>query len=71
MRIVRVQVKFFALTKGYGFLVSPEIDGDIFVHATALKLDGWTHLKPFQEFIAEVERGPKGWHAYRLHEQNS
>lgn len=56
------QVKFFNVTKGYGF-IAPETGGkDIFVHMTALQAAGLRTLSEGQKVSFDVEadkRGPK------------
>ena len=53
-------VKFFNLTKGFGF-ISPE-DGskDIFVHISAVQGSGLDSLSENQKVSFEVERGNDG-----------
>ena len=34
-------VKWFDAKKGYGFVVSPEVEGDIFVHYTKIQMEGF------------------------------
>jgi len=34
------KIKWFNATKGYGFIESPETDGDVFLHISALQESG-------------------------------
>jgi CspA family cold shock protein len=52
-------VKWFSPTKGYGFIGSDE-EEDIFVHFSAVQMDGFRVLKQGQIVEYEVEDGPKG-----------
>ena len=55
-------VKWFSATKGYGFIERP--DGpDIFVHFTALQMDGFRTLQQGQSVEFTIEQGPKGLQA--------
>ncbi|MBF7097738.1 cold-shock protein [Alkalibacter mobilis] len=52
-------VKWFNAEKGYGFL-STEDGGDVFVHFSALMMDGYKTLKEGQEVSFEIVEGEKG-----------
>ena len=60
----RVQgtVKWFNNSKGYGFIVSEGSD-DIFVHYTAIQVDGYRTLNEGQRVEFTIEQGPKGLQA--------
>ncbi len=53
------KVKWFNNQKGYGFIES-EGDGDIFVHYSAIKSDGFKTLNEGELVQYEVVEGPKG-----------
>ncbi len=55
-------VKWFNATKGYGFIGREEGD-DIFVHFSAITMDGYRSLKQDQKVEFEIEQGPKGLQA--------
>jgi cold shock protein len=55
-------VKWFNATKGYGFL-SQEGGEDVFVHHTAIQMEGYRTLQEGQTVEFTVERGPKGLQA--------
>jgi len=52
-------VKWFNATKGYGFL-SQEGGEDVFVHHSAIQMEGYRTLTEGQQVEFSVERGPKG-----------
>jgi CspA family cold shock protein len=52
-------VKWFSPIKGYGFIGLDE-EEDIFVHFSAVQMDGYKVLKQGQIVEYEVEDGPKG-----------
>ena len=55
-------VKWFNATKGYGFL-SQEGGEDVFVHHSAIQMEGYRTLQEGQAVEFTVERGPKGLQA--------
>src|SRR3990170_509075 len=55
-------VKWFNATKGYGF-IGREQGEDVFVHFSALQMDGYRKLEPEQKVEFSVEDGPKGLQA--------
>jgi len=56
-------VKWFNNSKGYGFIAPNEGGDDVFVHFSAIKLDGYRTLNEGQNVSYEVEQGPKGLQA--------
>ena len=52
-------VKWFNDKKGYGF-ISDEQGNDVFVHFSALNMDGFKELKDGEAVEFEVIEGPKG-----------
>ena len=55
-------VKWFNPTKGYGFIARADGD-DVFVHQSAIKVDGYRTLQEGQRVEFQVENGPKGLQA--------
>jgi cold shock protein len=55
-------VKWFNAAKGYGF-IGREGGEDVFVHFSALKMDGYRRLDKGQQVEFSVEEGPKGLQA--------
>jgi len=52
-------VKWFNNTKGYGFIVRDD-GGDVFVHYSGIKGEGFKTLNEGQKVQFEVKQGPKG-----------
>lgn len=52
-------VKWFSNEKGYGFLARPDGD-DVFVHFSAIDMDGYKSLTEGQQVEFEIVDGPKG-----------
>ena len=56
-------VKWFNNAKGYGFVTPDDGEQDVFVHFSAIEMDGYKTLKEGQKVQFEVSEGPKGLHA--------
>ncbi len=52
-------VKWFDSRKGYGF-ITKENGEDVFVHFSAIKVDGFKTLQEGQKVQFEVQQGSKG-----------
>ena len=52
-------VKWFNRTKGFGFIEREEGD-DVFVHFSAIEMDGFKVLEAGDKVEFEVTQGPKG-----------
>jgi CspA family cold shock protein len=55
-------VKWFNAAKGYGF-ITPESGEDVFVHFSAIQMDGYKSLNEGQAVEFDVVKGPKGLQA--------
>ncbi len=55
-------VKWFNATKGFGF-IGREDGEDVFVHYTAIRMDGYRTLEEGQKVEFSIEQGPKGLQA--------
>ena len=53
------KVKWFNDSKGFGFIERKD-GGEIFVHWTAIRLDGYKTLRPGQEVEFDIYEGLKG-----------
>ena len=60
------KVKWFNNAKGYGFILPEEGGEDLFVHYSAILMDGYKTLKAGQAVEYEPQRGPKGYHAINV-----
>ncbi len=52
-------VKWFNAEKGYGFLANEEGGDDVFVHFSAIAMEGYKRLKEGQSVSFETEPDPK------------
>lgn len=60
------KVKWFNNAKGYGFIIADGSDEDLFVHYSAIEMDGYKTLKAGQPVQFEIIQGPKGLHAVKI-----
>jgi len=61
-------VKWFNDSKGFGF-ISQEAGEDVFVHHTAIQMDGFRSLTEGDRVEFEVIKGPKGLQAQNVRKQ--
>jgi CspA family cold shock protein len=52
-------IKWFSAPRGYGF-IGQETGEDIFVHFSAIAMDGYKRLREGQQVEFSIEDGPKG-----------
>lgn len=53
------KVKWFNAEKGYGF-IETEQGGDVFVHFSAIQMDGYKSLDEGQEVEFDIVQGARG-----------
>ncbi|EKE83403.1 cold-shock protein [Idiomarina xiamenensis] len=59
MSVTTGKVKFFNESKGFGF-IEQENGADVFVHFSAIQMDGFKTLSEGQQVQFTVTQGPKG-----------
>ena len=59
-------VKWFNSEKGYGFIEQPEGGDDVFVHHSAIQMNGYRTLDEGQSVVFELREGPKGLQAVEV-----
>ncbi len=65
---VKGKVKWFNSTKGFGFITTEE-GKDVFVHFSAIKMDGYKSLEENEEVefdVVDGEKGPQAANVVRL-----
>ncbi len=55
-------IKFFNVTKGFGFIIPSNGDPEIFVHASGLKQD----VRENDKVLYDIEQGKKGLNAVNV-----
>ena len=61
--MARGQIKWFNDAKGYGFIEQPDGGNDVFVHFSAIAMEGFKTLSEGQEVDFEIRQGDKGLQA--------
>ena len=56
-------VKWFNDQKGYGFIKQDGVTEDVFVHHTAIKMEGFRTLAPGDSVEFELKKDEKGYKA--------
>jgi CspA family cold shock protein len=60
---MRGTVKWFSDSKGYGFISSPDSGQDVFVHFSAIQMEGFKTLQEGQDVEFDLETRDRGLHA--------
>jgi CspA family cold shock protein len=61
------RVKWFDVAKGYGFIVPDDGGGDVLIHVTVLRRDGFTTLTEGARVVAEAQRRDRGLQVLKVH----
>lgn len=59
-------VKWFNDQKGYGFVRQEGVSEDIFVHHTAIKMEGFRTLEPGEVVEFDIKQDEKGFKAVNV-----
>ena len=59
-------VKWFNNAKGYGFISPDEGGTDVFVHFSAIDMEGYKTLKQGQKVAFDLIDGPRGLQATKI-----
>ena len=60
-------IKWFDVAKGYGFIEADEPGyGDIMLHVTCLRRDGFQTALEGSRVVCEAQRGERGWQTLRV-----
>ncbi len=61
------RVKWFDIGKGYGFIVPDDGGGDVLIHVTVLRRDGFATLTEGARVVAEAQRRERGLQVLKVH----
>lgn len=64
--VVRGRVKWFDSTKGYGFVVTDDSEGDILLHGNVLRVFGFTSVAEGAEMVLRVQSTERGRQAVEV-----
>ncbi|MET0257247.1 MAG: cold-shock protein [Methylobacterium sp.] len=64
--VVSGHIKWFDVAKGFGFVVPDDASGDILLHVTCLRRDGFSTVLEGARIVCEVQRGERGLQAFRV-----
>ncbi len=62
-------IKWFDVKKGFGFIVGPDGEKDVFVHYSSIEGDGFRALKDGEEVeyeLTDSDRGPQAQNVRRV-----
>ena len=59
-------IKWFDVSKGYGFIVPDSGQGDVLLHVTTLRRSGFQTAHEGARVACEAQRGPKGLQVFRV-----
>lgn len=60
------RVKYFNDIKGWGFLSSDDVEQDVYVHYTQIKMEGYKTLKEGQDVTFELAQQDRGYLAQNV-----
>jgi cold shock protein len=59
-------IKWFDVSKGYGFIVPDSGAGDVLLHVTILRRSGFQTAHEGARVVCEAQKGPKGLQVFRV-----
>ena len=60
------RVKWFDVSKGYGFIIPDTGEADVLIHVTVLRRDGFQTIYEGARVVAEAQRRDKGMQVFRV-----
>lgn len=60
------RIKWFDVSKGFGFIVPDDGSADVLVHITCLRRDGHQAASEGARIVVEATERPRGWQAFRV-----
>lgn len=66
MSVVSGRIKWFDVSKGFGFIVPDDGSADVMLHVTCLRRDGHSTAMEGARLVCEVHQGERGLQAFRV-----
>ncbi|AWN38140.1 cold-shock protein [Methylobacterium radiodurans] len=60
------RIKWFDVSKGFGFIVPDDGSPDVLLHVTCLRRDGHQTANEGARIVVEAVQRPRGWQAFRV-----
>jgi CspA family cold shock protein len=60
------RIKWFDVSKGFGFIVPDDGSPDVLLHVTCLRRDGFQAASEGARIVVEAVERPRGWQAFRV-----
>ena len=60
------RIKWFDVSKGFGFIVPDDGSADVLLHVTCLRRDGFQAASEGARIVVEAVERPRGWQAFRV-----
>jgi cold shock protein len=60
------RIKWFDVSKGFGFIVPDDGAPDVLLHVTCLRRDGYQAASEGARIVVEAVERPRGWQAFRV-----
>ncbi len=60
------RIKWFDVSKGFGFIVPDDGSPDVLLHVTCLRRDGFQAASEGARIVVEAVQRPRGWQAFRV-----
>ena len=57
------RIKWFDVSKGFGFILPDDGSADVLVHITCLRRDGFSAASEGARIVVEATERPRGWQA--------
>ena len=66
LSVVSGRIKWFDVSKGFGFIVPDDGGSDVMLHVTCLRRDGFSTVMEGARIVCEVHQGERGLQAFRV-----
>ncbi|MCB8836701.1 cold-shock protein [Aurantimonas sp. VKM B-3413] len=66
LTVISGHIKWFDVSKGFGFIVPDDRSADVLLHVTCLRRDGFSTAPEGARLVCEVQQGDKGLQAFRI-----